>query len=342
MEKIKNNLFKNLTLALIFLFSIFLVFPNYGYALKGVGETCTDNAECTSDNCTGNPKKCVAETTPTTPDGSGGEIGGGGTSGSGGGPISYKSFTSFPGIGQISSLCELTKALWFIGYAVLFISVLGMYMYGGFLYTSSGVNASGVNRAKEIFTNSTVGLVLGLSIYIIINTLNPGLLTAQCTITPVPNAPAGSTPGSSVNGDLTYTSNNPGECKPTGKGTECNGGGLTGTCTESDPSVFKFQGGISMNNVDQRLYGVATKIFKECSQYGNFQISSTKRNNNGGSQHDLSPAKAVDWADGSQNIIRKPTGQCIMRVARSCGVSRINPGTDANQLYHIHIDIKDQ
>ena len=107
-------------------------------------------------------------------------------------PVSYKSFTSFPGIGQISSLCELTKALWFIGYAILFISVIGMYMYGGFLYTSSGVNASGINQAKGIFTNSTIGLVLGLSVYIIINTLNPGLLNTQCTITPVPNAPTGS------------------------------------------------------------------------------------------------------------------------------------------------------
>ena len=257
-------------------------------------------------------------------------------------PVTYKSFTSFPGIGQISSLCELTKALWFIGYAILFISVIGMYMYGGFLYTSSGVNASGVNQAKGIFTNSTIGLVLGLSVYVILSTLNPGLLTTQCTITPVPNAPTGSGASSSLNSNLVYTSNNPGECKPTGNGTECNGGGLTGTCTENDPSVFKFQGSVSMNNVDQRLYGVATKIFKECSQYGEFQISSTKRNGGGGSQHDLSPAKAVDWADGSQNIINKPTGQCIMRVARSCGVSRINPGTDANQLYHIHIDLQDQ
>jgi len=82
-------------------------------------------------------------------------------------PVTYKSFTSFPGIGQISSLCELTKALWFIGYAILFISVIGMYMYGGFLYTSSGVNASGVNQAKGIFTNSTIGLVLGLSVFVL-------------------------------------------------------------------------------------------------------------------------------------------------------------------------------
>ena len=113
-------------------------------------------------------------------------------------PVTYKSFTSFPGIGQISSLCELTKALWFIGYAILFISVIGMYMYGGFLYTSSGVNASGVNQAKGIFTNSTIGLVLGLSVYVILNTLNPGLLTTQCTITPVPNAPTGSGASSST------------------------------------------------------------------------------------------------------------------------------------------------
>jgi len=271
-------------------------------------------------------------TTPTTP-------GGGTGSSTGPGKITYKSFTAFPGIGQISGLCELTKALWFIGFGILFISVLGMYMYGGFLYTSAGVNASGVNRAKDIFTNSTIGLVLGLSIYVILNTINPNLLNSQCTIDSVMDAPTG-TLASNPSGP--YTSSNPGECKPTGRGTECNGGGLTGTCTQTDPSKFKFQGGISMNNVDPRLGAIATSIFTECAQYGEFQISSAKRNNNGGSQHDLSPAKALDWADGSQNIVDKDTGKCIMRVARSCGVSRINPETDASQKYHIHIDLKDQ
>lgn len=51
--------------------------------------------------------------------------------------LEYESFTSFPGVGRISSLCQLIDALWQLGYVVLIVSVFirdrvrGDYVYNG-------------------------------------------------------------------------------------------------------------------------------------------------------------------------------------------------------------------
>ncbi len=105
--------------------------------------------------------------------------------------IEYTSFTNFPGVGRISSLCQLITALWYLGFVVLFTSVLGMFIYGGFMYVTAGVNAGKVNQAKEIFTNTIIGLVIGLSIFIILNIINPGLLQGNCSIPSVGSGGSG-------------------------------------------------------------------------------------------------------------------------------------------------------
>jgi hypothetical protein len=106
--------------------------------------------------------------------------------------VTYQSYTNFPGVGRISSLCQLITALWYLGFAVLLTSVLGMFLYGGYIYVTAGVNAGKVNQAKEIFTNTITGLIIGLSIFIIINIINPGLLQGNCSI---PSVGSGSTIG---------------------------------------------------------------------------------------------------------------------------------------------------
>jgi hypothetical protein len=108
------------------------------------------------------------------------------------GNVSYESYTNFPGVGRISSLCQLITALWYLGFAVLLTSVLGMFLWGGYIYVTAGVNAGKVNQAKEIFTNTITGLIIGLSIFIIINVINPGLLQGNCSI---PSVGSGSTLG---------------------------------------------------------------------------------------------------------------------------------------------------
>ena len=108
------------------------------------------------------------------------------------GTVSYESYTNFPGVGRISSLCQLITALWYLGFTVLLTSVLGMFLWGGYIYVTAGVNAGKVNQAKEIFTNTITGLIIGLSIFIIINIINPGLLQGNCSI---PSVGSGATIG---------------------------------------------------------------------------------------------------------------------------------------------------
>jgi hypothetical protein len=108
------------------------------------------------------------------------------------GTVTYESYTNFPGVGRISNLCQLMTGLWYLGFAVLLTSVLGMFLYGGYIYVTAGVNAGKVNQAKEIFTNTITGLIIGLSIFIIINVINPGLLQGNCSI---PSVGSGSTIG---------------------------------------------------------------------------------------------------------------------------------------------------
>lgn len=97
-------------------------------------------------------------------------------------PVAYESFTNFPGLGRISNLCQLMEALWFLGFTVLFLGVIGSVLYGGFLYTSAGVNAAQVNQAKGIIQNAFIGLGLGLSIFVILQTIDPNLLSGNCEI----------------------------------------------------------------------------------------------------------------------------------------------------------------
>lgn len=125
--------------------------------------------------------------------------------------VTYTSFTNFPGVGRISDLCQLITALWYLGFAVLFTSVLGMFVYGGFMYVTAGVNAGKVNQAKEIFTNTIVGLIIGLSIFIILNIINPGLLQGNCSIPSVGSSGTGSNPTLGASGGTSNIVPKPGE-----------------------------------------------------------------------------------------------------------------------------------
>jgi hypothetical protein len=146
--------------------------------------TAAENQKTNTPPVTGNtaaplqPVSPSATTTPATESS--------GTN-SGGGTVTYQSYTNFPGVGRISNLCQLITALWYLGFAILFTAVLGMFIWGGYMYVTAGVNAGKVNQAKEIFTNTIIGLIIGLSIFIIISIINPGLLQGNCSV-PSPGA----------------------------------------------------------------------------------------------------------------------------------------------------------
>jgi hypothetical protein len=98
------------------------------------------------------------------------------------GSIKYESFTSFPGVGRISTLCELTDALWQLGIIALITAVFGTIVFAGFQYVTAGVNVNGVSEAKQKLLSAVTGLILGLSSILILQVINVDLLNPTCSL----------------------------------------------------------------------------------------------------------------------------------------------------------------
>jgi len=119
-----------------------------------------------------------------------------------GGLLEYCSYTAFPGVGQVCDLCSLGRALWGLMYLVLFLSVLGAFVYAGYLYLTAAADASAVNKAKSTMTGAVLGLVIGLASAIILQTINPNLLEGKCGLPEAPSdpGPSSSAPGGGAGG----------------------------------------------------------------------------------------------------------------------------------------------
>lgn len=165
------------------------------------GASCSTGAECaTGFECRGNI--CVAaddtggdsnaSDDQTNAEGSGGEddssgSSGGGSAAGGASPqnfdrIEYFTYTSFPGFGRLTNLCQLSSSLWDLGLIVLIVGAFAKIVYAGFLYVTAGVNVASVGNSKKIFGDVVTGVVLGLSAVLILQVINPSLLSPSCDL----------------------------------------------------------------------------------------------------------------------------------------------------------------
>lgn len=242
------------------------------------------------------------------------------------GTVSYQSYTNFPGVGRISSLCQLITALWLLGFAVLLTSVLGMLLYGGYMYVTAGVNAGKVNQAKEIFTNTITGLIIGLSIFIIINIINPGLLQGNCSIPPI---------GSTGTGPVQPTLGGPGTSVPGNR--NCDG---CVSLRSQGVTVANWNGTNGPGRTDKVLPQVATatkKVQDEMASSGTpIHITAAWSNGVGhssGSQH--YQGLAVDIQSVSEGSRNNATLQQIANACRKAGFTFV-----LVESYHTHCDMR--
>lgn len=95
-------------------------------------------------------------------------------------------------------------ALWIVG-----ISAMFMLTVGGFMYLTSAGNTSSANTAKGLIKDALIGLVLGLSAWLIVNTINPDLTTMNVSGltsgTPTPSAAGGNAPTKVTSADGQYS-----------------------------------------------------------------------------------------------------------------------------------------
>lgn len=242
------------------------------------------------------------------------------------GTVSYQSYTNFPGVGRISDLCQLINALWLLGFAVLLTSVLGMFLYGGYMYVTAGVNAGKVNQAKEIFTNTITGLIIGLSIFIIINVINPGLLQGNCSIPPI---------GSTGTGAGQPTFGGPGRSVPGNR--NCDG---CVSLRSQGVTVADWNGTNGPGRTDKVMPQVAAatkRVQDEMASLGTpIHITAAWTNGVGhssGSQHYLGLAVDIQPVSGSSR--NNATLQQIANACRKAGFTFV-----LVESYHTHCDMR--
>jgi len=106
------------------------------------------------------------------------------------GPITYETLTQIPGVTQINGTsgnpAEMIAGLYKFAIGIASILAVIMIMYAGFQYMTTEA-FTGKSAAKDRITYSFVGLLLLLSSYIILNTINKDLVSFKIGIA-VPDA----------------------------------------------------------------------------------------------------------------------------------------------------------
>lgn len=97
----------------------------------------------------------------------------------------YKIEVAIPGeaaAGTEVTLTDYIRYIYLFGLSLVGIAALGALVYGGFTYMLSGTVTS-KDEAKKYIWGAISGLVLGLAAYLILNTINPDLvsLTKPCS-----------------------------------------------------------------------------------------------------------------------------------------------------------------
>lgn len=151
--------------------------------------------------------------------------------------MTYTPMEAIPGSGSTSDWCVYVSYIYKFGLWAVGIAALLMISIGGFMYTTSAGNNASMEKAKGVITDAIAGLLLALTSWLLLNTINPDLLkcslpaTMQVSTIPVPAAPPTGGPSISMGPIDTSIAS----CKPATNCTSCkNCSPVTGiTCKES-------------------------------------------------------------------------------------------------------------
>ncbi len=101
-----------------------------------------------------------------------------------------------PSAGADVTLKQYIRYIYLLGLGLIGIAALGSLVYGGLMYMLSGTVTS-KEEAKSWIKGAISGLVLGMTAYLILNTINPDLLKLREPTLPPLNPPAASPPAAS-------------------------------------------------------------------------------------------------------------------------------------------------
>ncbi len=233
-------------------------------------------------------------------------------------------------------------------FAIVTAAVVGVFfiVIAGYLYIGAGGNQESIDKAKSILASTVTSLVILFAGYILLKTLNPDLVVFRPIQPPSvvleaaepPEAQSGEPPASEIPPSALITTPITGSSG--GSISQLEAAGCTIT-NEARPRN-------ELPNLAAPMWQKLLQICSIASQSGNKpQVSSTVRRESTGSQHKI--GCAVDFSDKLGNgfyDIKTHTGRAvgvaIYNAAKQAGITedRINPGTDRDQSFHLHIDLR--
>ena len=221
-------------------------------------------------------------------------------------------------------------------YALIIASITAVFMIiiAGYMYIFSGGDSGKVSSAKSFITTSLLGITVLLTGFLLLKQINPNLLSIK-NITP---GQISQRDWGKIDDDWDYGAG--------GTGGNLGGQGINGNNNgPSGHTASELQCGYQGNKANyvpymtETLFQAIKQLCAEVKAKGlTATISSISTGHLGspGSLHNR--GCAVDFAGGDANFVNHPTGQAIIAAARSLGL-RINPGSDADQTFHVHVDV---
>lgn len=91
----------------------------------------------------------------------------------------YTLLESVPGAGDSPSLSTYVGAMVKVGIVTAAILAVVMIVIAGFMYITAGGNTGTTEKAKEYIWGAVIGLLIAVSYYLILNTINPSLINIK-------------------------------------------------------------------------------------------------------------------------------------------------------------------
>ncbi len=95
------------------------------------------------------------------------------------GSSTYSNQELIPGAGKTGDVVEYIKQIIRFGFAAIGILALFMLSVGAYQYLMAAANLAKIESAKETVSSALLGLVLGLTAFLILRTINPQLVSLQ-------------------------------------------------------------------------------------------------------------------------------------------------------------------
>jgi hypothetical protein len=231
-------------------------------------------------------------------------------------------------------------------FAIVIGGVVGVFfiVIAGYLYMGAGGNDESITKAKDILTTTITSLVILFAGFILLKAINPDLIQFRSIQPPSVTLEKAQEPSESQSGEPAQV--------PTGLSTNPLNNASGGTIAQLQSAGCNITSEArprnELPNLVSPLWAKLLQICQISSQNG-FKptVSSTVRRESTGSYHQK--GCAVDFADGGGNgffDIKTHSGRALAlyNAAKQAGIneSRINPGVDQNQSYHLHIDLGTQ